>query len=172
MQTPFNSAITDSISEMSVVTNNLTKPDIPSTDDKGKKKRTRSSKNSAESGTKAAATTAAFATFTLGQVIAGVDGKPDKESNEENNMINAYEIYLKSKDITDVPPGLSLCIVLLAYGIRIIKVQRTQSKIEKIKDFFKGMFVSKNKIKLNKVSTAVNNIEGVDYASQSYNRND
>lgn len=103
-------------------------------------KRKYSKKNKSES---SAARVLAQITFSIGQFVAGEEGRPEKEYHEEENITNAYREYLDSKDIKDIPPGIALCVVLGAYLIRIIRAEKSKTKLDRLKEWFKNLFKKK-----------------------------
>jgi len=142
-------SITDSIDNMSDVSINIHDTDKQKEVNPEKKKRGRKSKSEIRDNNnkKAAAITAAHLTFTVGRIFAGESGNPSKELNEEENIIDAYDKYLESKNITDIPPGCALLLVLTGYMIRISKSQESKSKYRRMVDWFKKKVRRKGVIK-------------------------
>ena len=65
----------------------------------------------------------------IGTAVFGPEWQP--KSPEEKNMVTApLAVYLKSKGMTDLPPGVVLSIVVLAYSAPRLQAPATRKKIQ------------------------------------------
>lgn len=144
MHTSFEESIVnnvDAMSEPTVEDELISEKDLEV--NKKESKRKKYTKKKSES---SAARVLTQITFSIGQFVAGEEGIPNKEYHEEENITNAYQEYLDSKNIKDIPPGIALLVVLGAYSIRILRAEKSKTKLDRIKSWFSGLFRKKRAI--------------------------
>ena len=81
-----------------------------------------------------AAEAACAITYALGMTIGGDEWSPT--TDEHAQLLPAWETYLKTKQVRDVPPGLALTIAMLAYAGPRFSRPKTLSRLQKIKLWF------------------------------------
>lgn len=67
------------------------------------------------------------------------------ELNERSNLVTAVATYLRVKEVPDLPPGLMLCVVLVAYAAPRFAVPNTKSKIKWLWEKATGWMKKKKK---------------------------
>jgi hypothetical protein len=75
----------------------------------------------------------------------GPEWKP-RDENERNCVVGCLAAYLKSKDVQDIPPGMMLTIVCLAYAAPRLREPNTAGKIKGFFSWIKGKFVKRKSI--------------------------
>jgi len=84
-----------------------------------------------------------LSTGTLSMAL-GPEWKP--QSPEERDMVsNAIGQYLKSKEISDIPPGIMLAVVVLAYSAPRLNAPSTKEKIARGWLWLKAKFTRRAK---------------------------
>jgi hypothetical protein len=72
-------------------------------------------------------------------MIFGPEWQPENEA-ERDQLINAVEIYLQTKQCADIPPGAMLCIVLAVYSSKRFHQPSTKGKLVKVWFWLKSKF--------------------------------
>lgn len=81
-------------------------------------------------------------TFMMGRALGGEEWNPLKALNEkgdvvydeESMMTDAWTNYCLAKDMTDVPPGLILCVALTSYAAPRFRMPETKKRAETFKE--------------------------------------
>lgn len=71
---------------------------------------------------------------------------PMAGSKERDNMIMVVKSYLQSKQVKDIPPGMMLTIVAIAYSAPRLRAPATASKIKASYYWFKSKFARKARL--------------------------
>jgi hypothetical protein len=66
--------------------------------------------------------------FNVGQMVLGEDWAPSVENKEPQAVAGAFKDYFKSKQITQIDPGLQLVIVLGAYTLQRVNKPTVKQK--------------------------------------------
>lgn len=97
----------------------------------------------------AAGASAAAALIALGMAFGGDEWQPraDKATgtNEFANLSDAFGKYFEAKGMTDIPPGVALCIVIGSYAVpRLVmgeQFPKTRTRLQKIKGWISAKVV-------------------------------
>lgn len=76
------------------------------------------------------------------------DAPGSRTSKERDAMVSAIALYLKSKEVKDIPPGLMLTIVCIAYAGPRLREPSTKSKIVMAWTWVKMKITRKPKLKV------------------------
>ena len=91
-----------------------------------------------------AAKTSANLLFNIGVMIFGEVGKP-VDKDEAFTVKNAFKDYYDAKGVVEIPPEISLLIVVGGYGIGRYHAAKQEAPIHKIKAWFFNLFKRKQK---------------------------
>ena len=72
--------------------------------------------------------------FTLGRTIGGDDFIPRPE--EDAMISDAFAVYMQSKNMKDLPPGVALCVAIMAYVLPRFAQPAVAKKLDKAKAGF------------------------------------
>lgn len=77
--------------------------------------------------------------FAVGRMIGGEEWQPlsipEQGLDERSQMRDAWASYCEFKDIRDIPPGIALGMVMLAYVSPRLFMPKTKSRIQKAKEW-------------------------------------
>jgi hypothetical protein len=68
--------------------------------------------------------------------LIGPEWQPAK--HESDNLTECTAVYLKSKNITDIPPGWLLLFAVVGYALPRLTTENTQAKIAKARGMILG----------------------------------
>ena len=81
--------------------------------------------------------------FTIGRTLGGEEWAPIKRDDlgidERAAMSDAFTSYAKSKNLKDIPPGIMLTIVILGYAGPRFAMKQTQSRMAKVREWFRNL---------------------------------
>jgi hypothetical protein len=88
---------------------------------------------------------AAGAMFTFGMLIGGEEWQPIKDhttgTDEAAMMAKAFGDYFAAKGMTDIPPGVALCIAIGGYIVPRCFMPKTQTRFQKIKNWIGAKYI-------------------------------
>lgn len=90
----------------------------------------------------AAGTGLATTFFLLARVVGGEEWEPEKGEREAVN--DACINYAKSKNLSDIPPGVMLVTVLIAYAVPRFSKPITLTRTQRLYFWFQAKFGKKN----------------------------
>jgi len=91
-------------------------------------------RSEAEAQARAAGIVAAQMTVLIGQTIGGEEWAAKESPYDEKQMLaGAYGDYFVSKNVTDFPPGIALCLALTMYAAPRFTQPVTRSRLSKVK---------------------------------------
>lgn len=73
---------------------------------------------------------------------------PQAGSKERDNFVVVLQAYLKSRQMKDIPPGMMLTIVALAYSAPRLRAPATSSKIKAMFYFVKSKFARSSRLQV------------------------
>jgi hypothetical protein len=75
-----------------------------------------------------------------GMSLFGDEWKPNRDLNEPEAVVTAFENYFEAKGITDFPPGAALVMALGAYALVRLQQPKTLSKLERLALWSRAQF--------------------------------